>query len=52
MTPDPVRRIANRRAMIATLRTAADTAERTAAEMRERADRLEADTDRLEQEAR
>jgi hypothetical protein len=31
---------------------AADTSERTAREMRERADRLEADTDRLEAEAR
>jgi hypothetical protein len=48
MTGDPVRRIANRRAIIATLRSAADTAEATALEMREKADRLEASTDALE----
>jgi hypothetical protein len=48
VTPDPVRRIERRRSMIATLRSAADTSERTAAEMRERADRLERETDELE----
>lgn len=47
-----MRRIARRRAMIASLRQAADTSERTAAEMRERADRLEAQTDALEAEQR
>lgn len=48
MSPDPVRRIANRRRIIATLRQCADTSERTAAELRERADRLEKSTDELE----
>jgi hypothetical protein len=48
VTPDPVRRIANRRRIIASLRSAADTSEATARELRERADRLEQDTDRLE----
>lgn len=47
MTPDPARRIANRRAIIASLRSAADTAEATAKELRERADRMEANTDAL-----
>lgn len=50
MTKDPVRRIANRRAIIASLRATADTEERTAAELRERADRLERETDQLEAE--
>jgi hypothetical protein len=48
MTPDPARRIANRRRIIATLRDAAVTAEATARELREKADRLEASTDALE----
>lgn len=50
MTADPVRRIENRRRIIATLRQAADTAEATAAELREKADRMEAATDELEQD--
>lgn len=50
MTGDPVRRIANRRRIIASLRQAADTAEQTAAELREKADRMEASTDAIEQE--
>ena len=48
MTPDPVRRIANRRRIIASLREAAESSERTAAELREKADRMEASTDALE----
>lgn len=52
MTPDPVRRIENRRRIIATLRMAAETSERTAAEFREKADRMEASTDALEAEIR
>lgn len=49
MTADPVERIANRRRIIATLRMAAETSERTAREFRERADQLEKSTDELEQ---
>lgn len=45
---DPVRRIANRRNIIASLRATADTAEQTAAELREWADRMEDATDALE----
>lgn len=48
MTPDPVRRIENRRRIIATLRMAAETSERTAREFREKADRMEASTNALE----
>lgn len=49
MSPvDHDRRIANRRRIIASLRSAADTAEETAAELREKADRMEASTDALE----
>ena len=48
MTADPVRRIANRRRIIATLRMAAETAEATAREYREKADRMEKNTDELE----
>ena len=50
MTPDPVRRIANRRRIIASLRQTADTAEATARELREKADRMETSTDALERE--
>lgn len=48
MTADPVRRIANRRRIIATLRQAAVRCDALAREYRERADRLEASTDQLE----
>lgn len=48
MTADPVRRIENRRRIIATLRAAADTSEATAAELRAKADSLEASTNALE----
>lgn len=48
MTADPARRIENRRRIIASLRATADTAERTAAELREKADRLEQSTNALE----
>ena len=48
MTADPVRRIANRRKIIATLRMAAESSEATARELREKADRMEESTDRLE----
>jgi hypothetical protein len=47
MAPDPIRRIENRRRIIASLRQVAETHEREAADCRARADRMEADTDRL-----
>jgi hypothetical protein len=48
VTADPVRRIANRRAIVARLRAEADKAERTAADLRARADRMEESIDGLE----
>jgi hypothetical protein len=48
MTTDSARRISNRRQIIASLRASADTAEETAAELRDRADRMEQSTDALE----
>jgi hypothetical protein len=50
MTPDPVRRIANRRRMIESLRQLATTRDREAADLRARADRLESSTDALDDE--
>lgn len=52
VTPNPVRRIANRRSIIVTLRESAERLEATAREMREKADRMEASTDALEAELR
>jgi hypothetical protein len=51
MTPDPARRIANRRRIIASLRATADAAETTARELREKADAMERSTDELEAKA-
>lgn len=48
MSSDPQRRIERRRAIIATLRSAAERSERLAREYRESADRLERSTDELE----
>jgi hypothetical protein len=48
VTPDPVRRIKNRRRIIASLRDAAAAAEEEARDLRERADRMERSTDELE----
>lgn len=49
MTADPIRRIANRRRIIASLRSAADSSEATAKELREKADRMEQSTNALEE---
>jgi hypothetical protein len=48
MTPDPERRIRNRRNIAAGLRAAADRLEHEAADLRVRAARLDASTDELE----
>jgi hypothetical protein len=47
VTPDPERRLVNRRRIIATLRSEADRLEAEAAELRRRADSMEANTDAL-----